>query len=180
MVAILALLPWAQACPGEEAACEEKVPLVDVDAWVLVEPDADAVWPAPEGTPLCAVDAVQVQQFGGERALEIDTSVTCGWATVEQPLLASVATGESLQVRVFYFSQTSFPAATAEVGLAVGGEVAMAELVDIPAASGLIAPRLRVQNDAAAGTPIAFHVGNHGANSWNLLEVSLLRSIPCP
>ena len=53
------------------------------------------------------------------------------------------------------------------------------ELVDIPTSSGLAAPRLTVVNDADAGTPVHFHVGNHGDHSWNLVELSVITQAPC-
>jgi hypothetical protein len=128
---------------------------------------------------LCTADDIQIASFGEDDAVEIDTRFGCGWATVEQPLLAAVEAGDALQVRVFYFSQTTFPEAEAEVAVALGDDIVVREAVAIPSSSGLVAPRVVVDRAVAAGTMARFHVGNHGDNSWNLIELSRVRTAPC-
>lgn len=159
--------------------CEENTDLVDGEAWTFVEPADDTLWPAPPDAALCTAEDLQVQPFGEDLALEVDTRFGCGWATAVQPLALGISAGDALQVRVFYFSQATFPAARAEVAIAIGDEVVMQEFVDIPTSSGLVAPTLTVATDAPAGTPVHFHVGNHGDNSWNLVELSVVTQAPC-
>lgn len=159
--------------------CEEATDLVAGDAWTFVEPSADVLWVAPADAARCESSALQVQTFGDDVALEVDTRLGCGWATATQPLRADIVEGDELQVRVFYFSQATFPAAQAEVAIAIGADIVMRELVNIPTTSGLIAPRLPVLRNASAGTPVQFHIGNHGDNSWNLVELSAITRVAC-
>ena len=169
----------AAGCPPA-AICEEKTPAVDPLQWSFVDNADDPLWPAPAGTPVCTADEIQVQSFGADDAVEIDTRFGCGWATVSQPLLQDLRAGDDVQVRVFYFSQASFPQAQAEVALALDGDIVVSELIDIPSSSGLLAPRITLERDVDKGSLAHFHIGNHGDNSWNLIELALISAGPCP
>lgn len=168
------------ACEPEAPLCESTASLVDPAAWTFVAPETDALWPAPEGSATCGPEDVQIQSFGEDDAVEIDTRFGCGWATVEQPTLVDLHAGDEVQVRVFYFSQATFPEAQAEVAIAFDEDIVSTTLVDIPTESDLIAPRVPIERDVPAGSTARFHVGNHGDNSWNLIELSQIFSAPCP
>lgn len=59
------------------------------------------------------------------------------------------------------------------VGLALGDEVLVQRTVDVPTQAELLDETATLDADVPAGTPICFHVNNHGTNSWNLFDVSL-------
>ncbi len=180
LVAALAVLPTLTAAQCEPApVCTDKEPLVAPDAWTFVEPADDTLWPAPDGAALCNASDIQVASFGADDAVEIDTRFGCGWATVSQPIASSLAAGDRVQVRIFYFSQATFPEAQAEVAVALDGDGGVSEKVAIPASSGLVAPVVTVDHDVAAGALAHFHIGNHGDNSWNLIELSRVFDVPC-
>jgi hypothetical protein len=178
VVMVVAIAVTMSACVRPQ--CEIQNDLVAGDAWQFVPPAEDTLWPAPDDAELCDDDAIQVQPIGDDLALEIDTRFGCGWATVMQPIAEDVAVGDELQVRIFYFSQTAFPEANAELAIAIGDDVVMRELVPIPASSGLLAPRIVAERDYPRGTPARFHIGNHGDNSWNLVELSRVEVGDCP
>jgi hypothetical protein len=167
------------ACQAEPSTCETLEPVADVNSWAFVNPADDAVWPAPADALLCTVDDVQVQPIGDATALEIDTRLGCGWATATQPLLVDAHAGDLLRLQIFYFPQSSFPEAVANVGFAVDGDVVVSLDVPIPAAGGVLGPEVVLTRDVPAGAPIAFHVGNHGDNSWNLTRADLVRTSTC-
>jgi hypothetical protein len=54
----------------------------------------------------------------------------------------------------------------------VDGLSVLDERIPIPKPGGLIVRELRVERDIPAGAPVYFHLHNHGANSWALVEVS--------
>ncbi len=178
VVVAVAVVAGVGGCP--EPTCEVKTPIVDPRGWTFVEPADDPLWPAPDGAATCTANDIQSQPFGDDEALEIDTRFGCGWATVSQPTLVDLKAGDDVQVRVFYFSQATFPAAEAEVAIALDGEVVSSSLVAIPTASDLIAPRITLARDVPSGSTALFHVGNHGDNSWNLIELSRIGAGPCP
>jgi hypothetical protein len=166
-------------CGPTEPLCSDKEPLVSADAWTFVPPSDDAIWPAPADAVLCTPDDIQVASFGADEAVEIDTRFGCGFATVSQPITSPLAAGDRVQVRIFYFSQATFPAERAEVAVAVDGEVIVAETIDIPTSSGLVAPIVVINHDVDVGALAHFHVGNHGDNSWNLIELARVFDVVC-
>ncbi len=159
--------------------CTAKEPLVAADGWSFVEPAVDTIWPLPAGTTPCTAEDIQLASFGDDDAVEIDTRFGCGQATVSQPIAHPLQAGDDVLMRVFYFSQATFPAAQAAVAIALDGDVVVSELVDIPASGGLLAPVVSVARDIDAGALAHFHVGNHGDNSWNLIELSRVRAVAC-
>lgn len=180
MLASLVLAAGAAltACP-EEPLCDEQIPLVAMDAFELVDP-ADDPFSPPADAPLCTGDEVRSEPFGdGPVALDVDTSNACGWATVRQPSRVALEPADRVRPRVFYFSQQTFPASQAELRLRIGDDDVWTLRVPIPTDADVEAPELEPQLHAAEGTPVWFHIGNHGANGWSLLELFRLRSVPC-
>ena len=173
---VLAVVSAMSACTPD---CEEKVEVVDMTAWRLLSTDEDPFTPPPDAV-LCSAENIRMEPFGnGPVAVDIDTATACGWATVEQPTTEDLTAGDEVQLRIFYFSQTSFPQDVAEVIIAFDGEPFFSVEVPIPTSSQLEAPLIVVDRDIPTGTPVQFHVGNHGDNSWNLLEVSRTRKVFC-
>lgn len=166
------------ACSQPE--CEEKADLVAMDGWRLLGAEDDPFSP-PADAALCTDDDIRMEPFGvgGPTALDVDTSSGCGWATLEQQLVLPLEAGDAVQLRVFYFSQTRFPAAEAHLAVTLGDDELWSTSVPIPTGSALEAPRIELTDAFATGTPARFHVGNHGDNSWNLLELSRVRKVFC-
>jgi hypothetical protein len=54
----------------------------------------------------------------------------------------------------------------------VDGLAVRDDRIPIPESGGLIVRDLRVERDIPAGAPVYFHLDNHGANCWALVEVS--------
>jgi hypothetical protein len=168
----------ATGCPAEPL-CDEKTPLVDMEAFTLVDPADDPFAPAANA-PLCTADEVRAEPFGnGPIALDVDTNDACGWATVVQPSLVDLAEDDHVMPRVFYFSQLAFPAAVAELAVRIADVTIWSHPVEIPTGSDVVAPDLAPALQAAEGTPIYFHIGNHGANVWSLIDLFRSRRVPC-
>ena len=140
-------------------------------AWTLVAPAGDP-WDPPADAALCGADRARVEPFGETDAFEVDTSRDCGWATAIQRALCAAAAGDAVQLRIYDFSQATFPEAQAELAVGVSGTPVWSTHVPIPAANTLLAPRITLTDDIAAGAPVYFHVGNHRTNTWNLVEIS--------
>ncbi len=178
VVVVAGLLMVGVGCEGPR--CEQKEPLTDPEAWSFVDPVDDALWPPPPDAAVCDADALQLQAFGDDVAVEIDTRFGCGHATVAQPISAALRTGDEVQIRIFHFAQASFPADVAEVAVAIDDEILLQARVPIPTDAGLLSSRVPVGRDHAVGSVARFHVGNHGDNSWNLVELSRVVVGPCP
>lgn len=162
--------------------CEPSPPtsLVSPEAWQLVDEGDDPFEPRDDSATItrCDASAVMTEDYEGQETWTVDTS-TCNWVTVEQPLLQALSAGDEVRVELFWFSQVSFIGGPAEVKLAIDGDTVLSELVDIPTEFSLLDRTITMEADAAQGAPVHFHIGNHGANTWNLLDVTRPASDDC-
>jgi hypothetical protein len=132
------------------------------------------------GPVRCGADEARFEWFGSDPSLQIDTRF-CNWATVEQPALADVEAGEGRGIRVWYFAQTPPEPTLAVAAVAFGGEVVWQDEIELPVSRGSLLYDLSTwPASIGKGATISFHLHNHGDNSWNLLELSVVRTVPCP
>lgn len=174
------LLPLAACSGGSDppAMCEVRTPLVDHTMWTPVPVESDPF--AVAAGIRCDTDHMRMEDFSGELSFTVETR-GCSWATVQEPVRAAVTAGEMLHFRLWYFSQTNFEVAEADLLVALGSTPLWSDKVPLPATTGgLLLGTLAAPRDIAVGEPILFHVANHGTNSWNLIEVSRSRLQPCP
>jgi Cd2+/Zn2+-exporting ATPase len=179
--------------PVEAPLCEERVPLVDVslfspvavgdDPYVTGDPAqffADRTREGDERPRLCeAPREVGLNNLGGEPVFDVDT-FNCNWATVEQPLLQDIEDAARIRVRVFYFSQLARFLSEGRNVITVGDQVVLDESVALPTESGLLGFEAPFPLAGTKGDRVVWHVANHGENSWNFIELSMVREIPCP
>jgi hypothetical protein len=79
-----------------------------------------------------------------------------------------------VHVRLWHYELTNVDGASeAHAALAIAGRTLWEQATPIPSASELIRPYLPLEEDLEEGTPIQFHIRNHGSNTWNLIELSV-------
>ena len=59
------------------------------------------------------------------------------------------------------------------MGLAIGNELLWSRQVPIPSGNAFVIERIAIDFAAPVGTPILFHVDNHGDNEYALIELIL-------
>lgn len=153
------------------------------------DPDLDPSWiplvlpedwqPAPAGDDPMAghtgPDAIACgagdwhAELGG---LEIETT-RCNYAVLEQPLLADLAAGDALRVRVWWQALVSPEPVEGHLALLVDGAPVWEQHVAIPGPAAAHEITLASPVSAPAGTTVTFHLHNHGSNTWNLNEFAL-------
>lgn len=150
-----------------------RLSLIDHDKWRSVPPEEDVFAPA-EGDEIYPCDErdIVVEDLGEIRTWSVTTGA-CNWATVSQPLPRALEAGEELLLEVFWFSQRDFPGGTARIGLALDDEIVFTKELQVPAEAELLETFVGVPRDMPRGTPVRFHIGNHGTNSWNLIDISV-------
>jgi hypothetical protein len=144
--------------------------LIIPDKWLQLVPEQDPFDDRP-ALVSCPHTAVAPEALGGEGSLSVDTG-SCNYLTVAQPTLDDVAVGETLKVRLWHFELSASEPAEAHAAVLLDGLYILNERVPIPAAGGLIVRQIQVTRAIAAGTPVYFHLHNHGTNYWALVEVS--------
>lgn len=99
----------------------------------------------------------------------------CNWITLEQPSLRAIHAGDQVEVRTRHSPLNAPVPGVARIGFVIGDEQVLDYTVTIPEDfrfpedSPWIAPK-----DYPAGTPLLFHVDNHGSNEYMLIEVNVL------
>lgn len=175
-VTLLASCGPGGVCPDEPA----RLSLVDHEAWQPLAMDEDPFTPgADDDIYPCDDRDMTVEELGEVVTWSVVTGA-CNWATVAQPLPRALAAGEELLLEMFWFSQRDFPGATAIVGLALADEVVFTHPVQVPADAELLEAPIVVPRDIEEGTRVSFHVGNHGTNSWNLIDLSVPNDVERP
>lgn len=162
--------------------CEVQVPVVDHELWTRVAPENDPLDPNLKvGTATlahCSPADTYFEVFGGERSYDITTR-DCAWATVEQPLLIPIMAGERLYVRLWHFALLPAPVDVALPMWLIGDDVVWSEQVPIPSAARLVIGGPVAERDYPAQSRVRWHISNHGFNSWNVLDLAVVRTQPC-
>ncbi len=139
------------------------VPLTLATAWSPV--------PAPTD-PLASHRPADVNcPLGGwlfePQGLEIYT-LLCNYAMFEQPARAAVVPGARIVASLYHFDLVAEEPATAHVALMVGASVVWEQEIAIPGKANAYAIEVPANFAADAGTPVYFHLHNHGQNTWTL------------
>jgi hypothetical protein len=125
----------------------------------------------------CSTAGVAAETLSGERVLGVETGL-CNYLTATQPTQRAVAARELIKVRLWHFELSAPEPAEAHVCVLIDGLRILDERVPIPQAGGLIVRRSVAERAIPAGAPVYFHLHNHGANSWALVEVSAGAAAP--
>ncbi|MCC6622901.1 MAG: hypothetical protein IT385_16700 [Deltaproteobacteria bacterium] len=149
----------------------DRFELVHASLWEVVGA-ADDPWAALRPSDLaCPADAAQAEDFAGRLTWGVDTT-SCGHSTARQPLLEDACAGETLFVWVWREALTGPEGATSTLAVQLGDERVIERVTPIPAPPELLAITATFGGDHQAGEPIWFHVRNHGANSYQVIEVA--------
>ena len=83
--------------------------------------------------------------------------------------------GDTLRLTAWWDRLASETPATGHLAVLVGGEPVWEEDVTIPGEADVRELDFEMPFDAEAGSPVVFHVHNHGYNTWRLqtLQVAL-------
>ena len=104
--------------------------------------------------------------------LDIISSAPCMYVTMDQGLQSAVAKGDRIRVRLWHFPITV--PGTFHVRLAIGdpAEVVWEEQVQAPFPDAkLYVDVFDAPADWPAGTPVFWHIQNHGTNSFELVDL---------
>jgi hypothetical protein len=150
----------------------DRTSLVEPRRFELMDAAGDPFDDRPSDPDDCADSARLAEDLGGVTVFSIQTEA-CPYATVAQPSLTNVYEGEFLRARVWHFALLAPEPAEAHlvVGLE-GGEWGLEERISLPADAVMLSKIWRATRDYPAGTPVFFHVHNHGNNEYLLAELS--------
>lgn len=149
---------------------QSRVSLVDHDLWTRVN-EADDPFGDRPASVYCVDMATKAEPLTGEPSYGVDT-VDCNYVTVSEPSLVDVAAGEILEVSLAHFELTAPSNSEAHLSVRLGETTLLDKRVPIPSPAAVITERVVATEPVPAGTPVYFHVHNHGENSYALVSVS--------
>lgn len=127
----------------------------------------------PNMNRICDTNAHGVEEVSvGVWSYSIETDL-CHWLTIKQKVLRPVLAGDRVELKVWHFELNAAQRAVAHVGLATDHEVLIVEEEVIPQEGRMIKVEAVFTYDLLVGDWIYFHLDNHGANSWHVLEIKL-------
>lgn len=114
----------------------------------------------------------------------------CNYLTMVQETRGPIAAGDEFFIRFWHFTLTAPAGARAYLAIQIGdrvvwearlpipcrgglvGVVENGDCIDTPGAADVDPARFVADFDAPTGTPVYFHVQNHGDNNYSLVELS--------
>ena len=106
-----------------------------------------------------------------------DRLTLCNWLTLTQPSLRAIHTGAQVEVRTFHSELTAPVPGEARMTFVIGDEIVHDYNALIPSASSFPSTTWTADKDYPAGTPLLWHVNNHGRNEYMLIEVNILKPL---
>lgn len=146
------------------------IPLVDAAQWAPTPPEQD---PALDHRP------AEISCPGGHTlegsGIEVETA-RCDYLSVSQPLLDEILAGEPLRIQAWWQTLASDHPAEGHLALFIDDQLQWEEFVTIPGPADARDIRWAADDDYPAGSRVTFHLHNHGANSWQLADFSILQT----
>jgi len=201
-VALTVFLCTLWSC-GSSSPGSDPGPLVDNTQWVWTT-DGEAFFGAPPDDEECAmpIDCPEFPWPEGE-CVTLDATSTCiasvipecldsftvlsvytrmpdnrltlcNWITLEQPSLRAIRVGDQVEVRARHAELTAPVPAEARMLFVIGDEIALDYSALIPSDGFFPSATWTATKDYPAGTPLLWHVDNHGSNEYQLIEVNIL------
>jgi len=159
--------------PGDSGGPVVKLDLVDHEKWELLAEADDPFAALRKPDAKCDPTGFYVESELGDTPWIDITTRLCNFFTVRQPTLHDIKKGATLVVAVRHFDLTAPDPGEGYVAVMIGGEKVWDKTVKIPAKDTIIIEELPAPADAPKGTPIVFHLHNHGENSWQLFQIQV-------
>lgn len=154
--------------PDTAADVASSTPLISNDAWARMMAKDDPLASHRPNTVDCADSATRQEQLTGAHTYTVNTA-NCNYLAASQPLMAPIAKGDKLDLRIYHADLDAGSAAEAHVAVLVKGDVAWQKKVPIPSDGEVMVESWNASKSYAAGDEVVFHLHNHGSNSWNFI-----------
>jgi hypothetical protein len=145
------------------------VKLTDGHMWQIASDNTDPFRASIENRTLCGITDFG-EEYGG---VEVSTQ-RCDYITLTQPLLFDVMDGSLLELNLWHSPLLSDELSQGMIVLQVDQTVLWIHELSIPAPAQSWTVQFPSPISMKAGTPLIFHVRNHGANSYTLHHLSVV------
>jgi hypothetical protein len=141
----------------------EFVPLVDPMAWVQVPAPQDPLADHRPDVVECPIGGWLFEPQG----FEVNT-LQCNYAMFSAPSQTAVIAGSRVVATLYHFDLVAAEPATAHLALLLGDTILWETMVAIPGKADAFNVDVVVDTTVPAGTPVYFHLHNHGQNTWTV------------
>jgi hypothetical protein len=160
-----------QGCSAVEPLERTPVALVRHPSWELVPENEDIFLPMRPADWFCDPTGFRFEILSGQPSVEIRSEL-CNYLTIRQPIREAVRQGDELYIGLWHFQLTIPTGALVYMAVSANGCILWEAERRIPTSAALLEARFPAPFPMPDGTPIYFHVQNHGANTYHLLEIS--------
>jgi hypothetical protein len=160
--------------PGEDTGTSASMdtgppPLIDHTEWTAANAEEDPFGDRPASVDCKAGLGWTIETLELNHTLTVDTN-ECNYLTAMHPLGRDLAAGTPLEVRLWHFELQG--SGESHVAVRVGEELILDKRIPIPSQSQLVDETIPLAADRPAGTPVYFHVHNHGNNTYNFIGIT--------
>ena len=141
----------------------EMTPLILTMAWQPVPAAQDPLAGHRPAEVSCPLGGWLYEPQG----LEINTA-RCNYAMFGQPARVAIVPGARVVASLYHFDLIADEPATAHVALLLGDHLVWEKEVAIPGKANAYTIDVTLPFAVEAGTPVYFHLHNHGQNTWTL------------
>ena len=155
------------ATETEESGDGEWVSLIDHLVWEQIVDAADD--PLADHRPEtinCGVGGWYLEMS----TIEVATDA-CNYLAVTQPSLLALEEGQPMQVIFYHFDLLAPEPALGHVAILVDGQVVWEKEIEIPGDANVFVEEFASPVTAELGSPVVFHLHNHGQNTWRLQDL---------
>lgn len=107
-------------------------------------------------------------------AFEVDTEL-CRYGAFSQPSRTRIHAGDTIELVMIHDALYAPQPATAHLAIALDDAIVWETELPIPSEPGLLRPSWTATADVARGTPVHYHVHNHGTNNYRLIDLTVTR-----
>jgi hypothetical protein len=160
----------------EDACVPSQLSLVEPYAWSVVPESEDPFWEGrPTDTEACVDFWTDVESSSPiiEGEWFIVNTGACNYVTTVQPLLHDIPVGAELEVQMHHYGIYTGNGPY-RIVVAVGGDTAWEHSTDpVPLGQSWLQDTWISPKAYLAGTPVTFHLENHGVNEWAFFDLVL-------
>ena len=147
------------------------VDLASGSGWRIADEYEDPYIAARDGRKPCSITDFG-EEYGG---IEVSTTY-CDYATLIHPLNEAIRPGDLIELVMWHGPLVSERSAQGEINVSILGENLWSQALTIPGSAQSWHVTIEATFSAPEGTPLIFHVHNHGSNAYTLLSVRRGRS----
>lgn len=189
-VALACALTLASACTTPDAEGDqtdgemaesgeggEFASLIDHQEWQVLDAAADPLADHRPELIDCGPAGWLIEEntYEGQTSytLEVQTNY-CNYAALGQPSLRALEEGQMVQVIFYHFDLVAPEPTTGHVAILIDGQVLWEQEIAIPGDANVFTEEFESPISAELGSPVVFHLHNHGQNTWALQDLQAM------